>query len=81
MSLLARSVATLEGIALLGNPNYQMVAQAYPFVVRKVLRNDSSSSTAILREILFDSDGQMKATRLSTLLNAALGFVADAQGG
>ena len=36
MSLLARSVATLEGIALLGDPNYQMVAQAYPFVVRKV---------------------------------------------
>lgn len=81
MSLLARSVATLEGIALVGDPNYQMVAQAYPFVVRKVLRNDSSSSTAILRDILFDRDGAMKATRLSTLLNAALGFVADAQGG
>lgn len=27
MSLLARSVATLEGIALVGDPNYQMVAQ------------------------------------------------------
>ncbi len=28
MSLLARSVATLEGIALMGDPDYQMVAQA-----------------------------------------------------
>lgn len=27
------SVATLEGIALVGDPQYQMVAQAYPFVV------------------------------------------------
>ena len=81
MSLLARSVATLEGIALMGDPQYQMVAQAYPFVVRKVLRNNSSSSTAVLREILFDVDGQMQATRLSTLLNAALGYVADVQGG
>ena len=27
MSLLARSTATLEGIALLGDPNYQMVSQ------------------------------------------------------
>jgi hypothetical protein len=27
MSLLARSVATLEGIALVGDPDYQMVAQ------------------------------------------------------
>ena len=81
MSLLARAVATLEGIALLGDPQYQMVAQAYPFVVRKVLRNDSSSSTAVLRDILFDSSGAIKATRLSTLLNAALGYVADVQGG
>jgi hypothetical protein len=81
MSLLARSVATLEGIALAGDPNYQMVAQAYPFVVRKVLRNESSSSTAILRDILFDADGQIKPTRLSTLLNAAFGFVSEAQGG
>jgi hypothetical protein len=29
MSLLARSVATLEGIALVGDPNYQMVAQVH----------------------------------------------------
>ena len=28
MSLLARSVATLEGIALVGDPDYQMVARA-----------------------------------------------------
>ncbi len=27
MSLLARPVATLEGIALLGNPQYQIVAE------------------------------------------------------
>jgi len=77
MSLLARSVATLEGIALAGDPNYQMVAQAYPFVVRKVLRNDSRGTALVLREILYDADGKMRPARLSSLLNAALGFVAD----
>ncbi len=30
MSLLARAVATLEGIALSGNPDYQMVAEVCP---------------------------------------------------
>lgn len=30
MSLLARSTATLEGIALMGDPNYQMVSQVTP---------------------------------------------------
>jgi hypothetical protein len=78
MSLLARSVATLEGIALLGDPNYQMVAQAYPFVVRKVLRNSSASVGSLLRDIVFDAEtGAVKPTRLSALLNAALGFVAE----
>lgn len=81
MSLLARGVATLEGIALTGDPGYQMVSQAYPFVVRKVLRNDTRSLAVVLRKILFGSDGKLKPTRLSTLLNAALGFVADNQGG
>lgn len=81
MSLLARGVATLEGIALTGDPGYQMVSQAYPFVVRKVLRNDTTSLAVVLREILFGADGKLKPTRLSTLLNAALGFVADSQGG
>jgi len=78
MSLLARSIATLEGIALLGDPNYQMVAQAYPFVVRKVLRNSTASVGTLLRDIVFDaSTGAVKPTRLSALLNAALGFVAE----
>lgn len=112
MSLLARSVATLEGIALLGDPNYQMVAQvrfscfffeakqtkrpvplcrsphshppppiqlqAYPFVVRKVLRNSSAGIGSLLRDIVFDAGtGAVQVSRLSALLNAALGYVAD----
>ncbi|DBB04853.1 TPA: hypothetical protein ACH3X3_010141 [Trebouxia sp. C0006] len=77
MSLLARSTATLEGIALMGDPNYQMVSQAYPFVVRKVLRNSTSGSALLLRDLMYDSNGNVKPTRLSALLNAALGYVAD----
>lgn len=38
-----------------------MVAQAYPFVVRKVLRNDSSSSMSLLGAILYDADGKVRA--------------------
>ncbi|CAK0781480.1 hypothetical protein CVIRNUC_005384 [Coccomyxa viridis] len=77
MSLLARAVATLEGIALSGNPDYQMVAEAYPFVVRKVLRNSSSGSRMLLRDIVFDANGKVKPTRMSAILNAALGHVAE----
>ena len=31
----------------------------------------------LLRDILYDSSGNVKTTRLSALLNAALGYVAD----
>lgn len=131
MSLLARAVATLEGIALTGDPDYQMVSQvshlsvslplrtfnqhhvvkvtmiefpllpwreqasevavadsaypsslfqmqAYPFVVRKVLRDSSSGGARLLlRDMLIDADGSVKPTRMSAVLNAALGYVAD----
>ena len=51
--------------------------QAYPFVVRKVLRNSSSGSRSLLRDIVFDADGNVKPARMSAILNAALGYVAE----
>ena len=33
-ALLGRAVVTLEGIALIGNPDYKLVMEAYPFVAR-----------------------------------------------
>ena len=52
-------MATLEGIALVGDPQYAMVAQAYPFVARKVLRNDSSSASALLRDLLSSNGAEV----------------------
>lgn len=53
------------------------ILQAYPFVVRKILRNDSTGTGSLLRDILYDADGNVKPTRMSALLNAALGYVSD----
>lgn len=55
--------------------------QAYPFVVRKVLRNDDTGGAALLRAIVYDTDGRIRPTRLSALLQAALGYVAQEGGG
>jgi aarF domain-containing kinase len=78
VSLLARSVATLEGVALQGDPGYQIVAQAYPFVVRKLLKNENRLSFSALRELLYDPETQrLRPQRLSTMLQASLGVVAD----
>jgi hypothetical protein len=46
--------------------------------VRKVLRNSSAGIGSLLRDIVFDAGtGAVQVSRLSALLNAALGYVAD----
>ena len=46
-------------------------------MVRKVLRNSSSGSQMLLRDIVFDANGNVKPARISAVLNAALGYVAE----
>jgi predicted unusual protein kinase regulating ubiquinone biosynthesis (AarF/ABC1/UbiB family) len=86
MSLLARSVATLEGIALVGDPDYKMVAQAYPFVARRVLATAGGGAgsaaadgqtNALLTAMLLDDSGRVRPQRLGAVVQAALGHVAD----
>ncbi len=38
-ALIARAVVTLEGLALIGDPDYGLIMEAYPFVARKLLRS------------------------------------------
>ena len=89
MSLLARSVATLEGIALVGDPDYKMVAQAYPFVARRVLLTAGGGAgsaaadgqtNALLTAMLLDDSGRVRPQRLGAVVQAALGYVADGSG-
>lgn len=42
-----------------------------------VLRNSSSGSQMLLRDIVFDANGNVKPARMSAVLNAALGYVAE----
>lgn len=81
VSLLARSIVTLEGIALKGNPSYQLVGEAYPYVVRKLLERSGDGSaqlTMALRGLLLDANGRVQSVRLSALLQAAVGVAAAA---
>lgn len=51
--------------------------QAYPFVARKVLRDDGSGTAALLRDLVYDEQGRLRPGRLSALLQAALGYVSE----
>ncbi|UPR03133.1 putative UbiB-like protein kinase [Chloropicon primus] len=76
-ALLGRAVATLEGIALIGNPNYRIVMESYPFVSRKLLSDDRPAFQQALTEILYSKDQTLKSQRLAVLLNSAQGIVAE----
>ena len=82
-ALLGRAIITLEGIALGADPNYGIIMEAYPFVARKLLRDDRPGMQQALQEVLYSRNGgdsgdstRMDARRLSVLLNSALGIVA-----
>jgi hypothetical protein len=42
--------------------------QAYPFVARKVLRDEGSAAAALLRDLVYDDQGRVRPGRLSALL-------------
>ncbi|CAJ1936321.1 unnamed protein product [Cylindrotheca closterium] len=82
-AILGRAIVTLEGIALTGNPNYGIILESYPFIARKLLREDRPEIQSALQEVLYsgeEGDSGLKLTRLLALLNNAAGAVATRDG-
>ncbi|CAN0184379.1 unnamed protein product, partial [Ectocarpus sp. 4 AP-2014] len=52
-ALIARALGILEGVALTGDPDYRIVMEAYPFVTRKIISDDSPALQRALRDILY----------------------------
>lgn len=82
-AILGRAIVTLEGVALTGNPDYGIIMESYPFIARKLLREDRPEIQSALQEVLYSGDGSntgLKLSRLLALLNNAAGAVATKEG-
>jgi predicted unusual protein kinase regulating ubiquinone biosynthesis (AarF/ABC1/UbiB family) len=67
-ALLGRAIVTLEGIALLGDPDYAIIQAAYPFVSRKLLSSDRPAARRALQEALYAGAGAtLNPRRLASL--------------
>jgi len=90
-AILGRAIVTLEGVALVGNPDYSIIMEAYPFVARRLLSEDRPEIQRALQEVLYSAPagggggggggGALRTSRLTALLNAAMGVAADGGGG
>ncbi|KAI3978451.1 hypothetical protein MKX01_015626 [Papaver californicum] len=70
-SLVIRSLAVLEGIAVSFNPNYKVLSSSYPWIARKVLTDSSPQLRSSLQALLYE-DGVFRIDRLESLLTESL---------
>jgi len=78
-ALIIRAVVSQEGLALRLDPNFRIIAVAYPYVARRLLAGDTREMRDKLLEVIFDADGRLSLDRLESLL-AVVGQDAPAPG-
>jgi predicted unusual protein kinase regulating ubiquinone biosynthesis (AarF/ABC1/UbiB family) len=69
-ALILRSLATLEGIAISVDPEFKVLAKAYPYVAKRLLTDPAPDLRNSLKELLF-KDGSFRWNRLENLLSNA----------
>jgi len=68
-ALIIRAVVSQEGLALRLDPDFRIIAVAYPYVARRLLAGDTREMREKLLEVIFDGDGHLRIERLESLLN------------
>lgn len=69
-ALIIRAIGVLEGIALVGNPDFALVDEAFPYIARRLLTDDAPRLRESLRYMVYGKEGVFDADRLIDLLNA-----------
>ncbi|KAL6211353.1 hypothetical protein ACLB2K_016580 [Fragaria x ananassa] len=70
-SLVIRSLAVLEGVAISFNPDYKVLGSTYPWIARKILTDNSPQLKASLQALLYE-EGVFRIDRLESLLAESL---------
>eukprot|EP00877_Chromochloris_zofingiensis_P007733 jgi/Chrzof1/3212/Cz12g16050.t1_COQ8 len=78
-ALIIRAIGVLEGIALLGDSDFAIVDEAYPYLAKRLLTDNSPRLQAALRYMVYGKEGIFDADRLIDLLNAFESFTVASQ--
>ncbi|XP_057504638.1 uncharacterized protein LOC130788116 [Actinidia eriantha] len=69
-ALVMRALGSLEGTAKALDPDFKVVASAYPFVIGRLLVDPDPDMRRILRELLIRNDGSVRWNQLERLITA-----------
>lgn len=75
-ALIIRAIGVLEGIALVGNPGFAIVDEAYPYISKRLLTDDSPRLREALRYMIYGKSNVFDVERLIDLLQALESFQA-----
>lgn len=77
-ALLLRALSVLEGIALVGDPEFKLIMESFPFVSKLIMTDRSPALRQALKEILY-KEGSFSPTRLRVLLDSSQGIVNEGE--
>ena len=74
-ALVIRAIGVLEGIALVGNPEFAIIDEAFPYLSKRLLTDDAPRLRAALRYMVYGRGNTFDVDRLIELLQAFETFV------
>ncbi|WP_114991544.1 AarF/ABC1/UbiB kinase family protein [Synechococcus sp. UW179A] len=77
-ALIIRAVVSQEGLALRLDPDFRIIAVAYPYVAKRLLAGDTREMREKLMDVIFDEQGSLRVERLESLLHV-VGNYSDGQ--
>lgn len=80
-ALIIRAIGVLEGIALVGDPDFAIVDAAYPYIAQRLLTDPSPRLRAALRYTIYGRSGIFDADRFIDVMEAFETFASTARSG
>ncbi len=75
-ALIIRAISVLEGIALVGNPEFAIVDEAYPYISRRLLTDETPRLKKAFRYMVYGKSNSLDIDRIIDMLMAVEKFIA-----
>merc|ERR1711871_871202 len=75
-ALVIRAISVLEGIALVGNPEFAIVDEAFPYISKRLLTDESPRLREAFRYMVYGKGDSFDVVRMIDMLQALEKFVA-----